>query len=281
MSHWNRHTALSVVDAAAAAFGIFGGERPKLVEIGIDPVDRALGGLFPGTSIVLGMDQSIGKSRTVLQAARRSQDKWGIISLEDPEDVIGSRLLAMESGVNPLKMRRGELSDAERRQISEARERLEHEDGIAIACCVGGSIEDVEEAVAWLASEGCAGVWVDYLQKIRGIRDDRNNEVAAANTRIHRACAQNSLVAGVCSQMTGAIPGERPRASQLRETRDIANEARVIILGWRDEGGGPDRQDLIRFVMDKSTFGGAGTSWACVNDRNGMLKILAEDQEDF
>ena len=259
--------------AAIESFAMFGGARPQLVRLGIPPVDEVLGGLSPGTSIVVGMDQGVGKSRTLLSASRASQDRWGIISLEDPADVLGSRILAMESGVNSLAMRRGVLSPDQRRRVREAQERLEADDGFRIACCVGGDIEDVGAAVDWLADEGCLGIWLDYVQKIRGIRDDRNNEVATAMTLYHRRCAARGVVAGLASQITGQLRGERPYASQLRETRDLANEARVIILGWRDEARRAD--GAVNFVLDKSTYGGGGLRWSCKTAASGMLEYEA------
>ncbi len=266
-----------VASSAIETFGVESGERPVLVKTGIGPLDAAIGGLAPGTGMVIGMDQGVGKSRTVLQGvveAARLGWRWGLISLEDGEDVVGSRLLALESGVNPLKMRKGELTAEERKAVLAARDRLAADVGPCFVCCVGGEIADVEAAVRMLAEQGCHGVVADYAQKVRGHSEQRNVEVAQTYTRFQRACADAGVAAAMCSQLTGCVPGERPRAAQLRETRDLANEARVIVLGWRSE----DDPNVTEYVLDKSVFGGAGTRWRARSSAVGLLDYEVDDE---
>lgn len=257
---------------------VFDEGAPDLISTGLAPVDKKIGGLFPGQGGILGLAQGMGKSSTILTSAIMSKDKVGIVFVEDTEDVVGTRALAYHSMVNSLKMRRKDLSEEDLEAIRLAQERLDAEDGVRVVCHPGAGIERIELYVEHLALDGCRLIWLDYVQKVRGITEARNVEVATVYTRFQQACHEAGAAFMVASQFSRQVdPTARPRMSWLKETGDLENEARIGVLGWRDEKD----KDLLHYVLEKSTVGGEGLRWSMRRDSSGTLREVTDFEEDW
>jgi replicative DNA helicase len=139
----------------------------------------------------------------------------------------------------------------------------------------------VEAAIDALTSVGCKMVWLDYLQKVRGHRDDRRHEVAETFTRFQRAVARSNAAGVAISQFRRFGDGERiPQIYHLKESGDLENEARIIILAHKVRN--PD-EDRVRFRIAKSTYGGEYIKWDMTRDQSGTLREAAylDWGEDF
>ncbi len=270
-------TLLESCDRAIAEFGIVSGERPKLVKTGLKALDGTVGGLYPGAAGILGMNQGSGKTSIVQLCALKSGSRIGIISTEDGPDVWGTRILSAFSGVDSLKIRRGELTKHERACIARSREEIAKlDDRVRIIYRIGPHPEEVAEAAEELGEEGCELVWLDYIQKIRGASDDRRIEISRAYTAFQRACAQHQMAGMAVSQFSRQEPGKEPRTWWLKESGDLENEARLILLGWRD-----DRDNAVVNVrLAKSTYGGEGLLFKLRRDESGTLNEVTQEEED-
>lgn len=250
------------------AFGVLGGPRPTLIKTGFGPLDRAIGGLFPGTCGILGADTGVGKSSLVLAASMATSTTVGVISTEDAPDVWGTRMLAAVSGVNSLDMRKGTLSDEDRKAIQAAQKALGERSSPMVAYAIGGSLEAVLEATRRLADAGCTLVWLDYVQKVRGVKDDRRNEVGTVYTKFQGLCAELGVVGMVVSQLSRRIEdtkNPRPKTYHLKESGDLENEARLVLLAWEQDG-------LLKVCLAKSTVGMEGLTWSYTRDGSGTLR---------
>jgi replicative DNA helicase len=262
--------------AALDRLRTFSSEEPDLIKTGLTRVDATIGGLFPGQGGVLGIAQGVGKSSTILRALLNAGG--GAIFVEDTEDVVGTRFLSDVTGINGLDMRRKTLSGGQKVRLNEAVTALRERDDIWTICHPGASIDAIAGYVEELAGQGCRIIWLDYIQKVRGIRDDRHNEVATAYTRFQQACFANNCAFMVASQFARQVdPTKRPRLSWLKESGDLENEARIAVLGWRN----PDDRNLIHYVLEKSTVGGEGTVWSYRRDESGVLRESSSGEEDF
>lgn len=268
-------------NSAAKLFKTFEEGRPELVPLGIDEVDNALGGLFKGTLTVVGMASGVGKSRLALGSALRfgevhgkPGERAGIISTEDPEDVVGSRLLAWASGVSSLRIRRKDFTDDDLARLDSGMARLEELDakGSAprFAYRIGSDLDGVLDAVDELADEGCRVIWLDYLQKIRGVSDDRRNEVGQVMVSFQRRCNERGAVPVMLSQFSRRSDKGEPKLSDLKESGDIENEARLVLLGWESEVV-TNNGKAITIKVAKSTFGGGGMRFYRRTEESGML----------
>lgn len=261
---------------AATLFQTFGEGAPDLCPLGLPEVDNTIGGVFPGTLVVVAADQGVGKSRTALTAALNyaetaREGRTGIISLEDPADVVGGRLLAWASGVPGLKIRRKDLDDNDLEDLEEGMKKLRALDDTGRAPVfsyrIGGNLNDIEDAVEQLAMEDCKIIWLDYLQKVRGVSDDRRNEVGRVLSAFQRVCARHGIVPVVISQFTRRDLTKPPQLHHLKESGDIENEARVILLGYDDH----EFPGAVCFRLAKSTYGGGGLMFRYRTDPSGHL----------
>lgn len=266
-----------VAKVATDELHTFTDTAPDLIDLGIRPVDRLLGGLTAGQGGVLGLAQGTGKTSTILSAMVSAHYPAGAIFVEDPETIVGSALLSWKTGINSLNIRRKKLTKGDKGLLREAMEEM-NKSGVRVVCHPGAPIEAIQEYVVDLTAAGVRLVWLDYIQKVRGIRDDRNNEVATAYTRFQRSCFEQKAACMVASQFSRQVdPTKRPRVSWLKETGDLENEARIIILGWRNE---TDR-NLLHYVLEKSTMGGEGLSWSMRRDGSGFLREVSDEWEEL
>jgi replicative DNA helicase len=263
---------------ALKVFRTFDAEDPDLISTGLPPLDDVIGGLFPGTSLVIAGGTGVGKSSTMLAqafvAASRGANP-GIVSLEDGADVLGSRSLALLSGVDSLRIRTKRLSDREKTALADAERRLQRIK-LQVSYPIGRGLAGCLEAVEALGKAGCRLIFIDYLQKIRSGKDDRRNEVGQAFTAIQQKCAEHGAASVIISQVSRPQEGARPLTIySLKESGDIENESRVIVLLERAAGA-----RVLRAKLAKCTFGGEGLTFTLERDASGMLSFTTENQEE-
>lgn len=263
------------VDDALATFNVFSDSPPNLVPTGIRAVDDCIGGLFAGSAGILAAATGVGKSSVVLSAALSSTARSGIISTEDTPDVVGSRILAWESGVDSLNIRRKIFARGETAKLAAVRDRLGGRDNVLLAYPTGGQLEEVLESIAELAAAGCRIVWLDYLQKIRGFKDDRRNEVSGVYTACQRVAARVGVALMVVSQFARQLdPSRQPQIWWLKESGDLENEARLILLAVREGSG-------VTIRIAKSAFGGEGCVVTYVRDASGSLRERTTTEDEL
>lgn len=267
-----------VAKVATDELHTFSDTKPDLIDFGMPALDAAIGGLTPGQGAVLGMAQGVGKSSTILAAAMRAKSPHGLILVEDPETVVGSAILACKTKINSLDIRRKRLSKNDKGVLREALEELNRDNKVRVVCHPGAPLEAILEYVDDLTAAGCRMIVLDYLTKVRGVSDDRRNEVGTVYTKFQSRCFNSNAACLVASQFSRQVdPFKRPRANYLKENGDIENEARVIILGWRSQ----EDRNLLFYVLDKSTVGGEGLTWSMRRDKSGFLREVDDNWEDL
>lgn len=264
-------------------FRVGTGERPDLVRTGIPVIDATVGGLFPGTLVIIGAEQGTGKSSLILTALLSCPDPVGAIFLEDGPDMVGSRALAYYSGVNSLDLRFAHrLTPGAVARLDGARAALEEKgEDVALEFCLGGSIEEIEERVKRLGERGSKVVYLDYLHKVRGVNNDRRSEIGQVMTRFQRACQAIGAVPVMAAQLSRLNPTEKnpnprlqePMVSRLKESGDLESEARVILMCW------PDEDANLNVRLSKSSFGGEGVRDFYNRDSSGSLRTKKVSSE--
>lgn len=276
----SQRTLVESAQIAITTFRTFEDGPPNLIPTGLPPVDRAIGGLFPGSPGILAATTGAGKSSLVLESLVNNAKaglKVGLISLEDTPDVLGSRVLARESGVDSLRIRRKDLSSADIKAIRAAMEKIEvYSNNIVIEYAIGGTVDAASEAMDRLAAEGVQDVWIDYIQKMRGKGSDRRNEVGGAFSALQYKGAKHGMAVKFVSQFARQLDYSKPpQIWWLKESGDLENEARLIILCHRPNGPtGP-----LLGKIAKCTFGGEGTEFGYVRDESGTLVEMIQKEE--
>lgn len=258
--------------AQATLDGMGDDARSRRMHPGLASFARTVGWLIAGSMTVVGGDTNTCKSSFVLEmfycAAERNVS-CGMISVEDPEDVTGSRLLANETGVSSRAFQLGHVSPDDRAKLVKGVESLKRfGDRLLFEDCTGGTELDVCAAMTRMAARGARIIAVDYIQEIECSRrqQDRRNEVRWLVKRL-KTHAKRLGVALICvSQLSRPKDGEtgrEPSKHQLKESGDVTNSAEVILLLWRER---EDDSTPIRVKVAKVKWGGVGQSWQMKRD---------------
>jgi len=243
---------------------------PELVPLGLPALDSELGGLGPGACGILAAATGVGKSSTMLAAMLNSPVKVGAVSVEDGADLVGARILSGLTGIDSLRIRRKALSDAELADIAKT-VRTTKLDHMYFSYPIAGHISRVCEDITEMCKQGCKLIWLDYLQEVQGDKTERRHEVKEVMSKAHEAAAAGGAALMCLSQFRRLGDVEkRPEIYHLKESGDLENKARIIILAHRVQD--PEKKARIRFRLAKSAYGGEHVVWDMVRGKSGMLE---------
>ena len=260
------------------------GDMPELTPTGIRAIDQVIGGVGESTFGCIGAGPGIGKSSVVLSALVSLQTagiKAGYQSNEDGPDMVGSRILARYSGVNSLDIRKKSFTSEEYDDLLSARADLDamaaKEHAFLTSYAVSGSLSQTVEGVHALGEAGCKIIYLDYLQKIHGKSGDRRYDIGQTLNELHGAAAKHGASLIALSQISRqANPGKMPSRFALKESGDIENEARMILMLCKDGDDG------VLGNLDKSSFGGEGTRCKWERRSCGTLwEVQYEDTDEI
>jgi len=275
-------TAATSAREAAETFRTFKEGKPNLIPTGFPVVDAKIGGLFPGSPGILGALTGVGKTSLALGAAVRNAEcgvPTGYISLEDTPDILGSRLWAYASGVDSMKIRRKELDDDDVAALKTGKKRLSKQQNLSLSYPISQPINVILDHMKAHAQEyGAKMIIVDYLQKIRDDRiQERRNQVSGAFAQLHRVAAELNTALLLVSQVSRQSDPTKPLSIHAqKESGDLENEARLILLAYRPSAADTDR---VTVRIAKSTFGGGGTTFDFERGRNGWLYPSGDNPE--
>jgi replicative DNA helicase len=250
---------------------------------GITPFADKVGMLPNGSLTTVGGDTNVSKSGFALEmmfcAAQRNVIT-GLVSVEDPEDVTGSRLLSYTSGISSRDIQGGKLQRESFSALGEGVAALKAMGGkMLFEDCTGGNELDVCAAMTRMAARGARIIVVDYIQEIECSKkqQDRRNELRWLVKRL-KAHAKRIKVALVCiSQLARPKDGEtgkKPTKHQLKESGDITNQSEVVLLLWRKE---EDDIAPVRVEVAKVKWGGVGQYWEMQRRPNLGGRLCADE----
>lgn len=224
-------------------------DRPEVCLTGHYRVDKITGGFRPGFVWVLGADTSWGKSSWLVSVADVNllrKKRVLIVSSEDTEEIYGDRLMARRAKVSAERLRDSALETAEMRLVTEVVNAAE-----PLPVFVDARrwpIEKLEAHIVTIIREQKIDLvcW-DYLQEFpsnRKHQDERVKfrEVAA---RMRHVTKSNKVAGLILSQLTIAEPGKLPTRHNIRECRDVANAAEVIVIGFEPDKDIKDRNGSV------------------------------------
>lgn len=269
---------LTLEESALRAFEefcTFTDGEPNLLETGFECVDQEIGGLKVGEAALLGAATGAGKSNLMLYAAMRCKRQVGIVAMEDPATTVGPRASAYYSYVNPKKIRRKHLSAPE---IEAARNSLAslRNHNVLVDYQLAANLPQVVESIHDLSRHGCETVWVDYIQKIKGI-GTRTEFISLAFTEIQRACYEANVGCIVISQFSRKSNEDgspEPRLSWFKESGDLENECRLALLAWVQGG-------TVHLKVGKSTEGAGAKQMFLRNPEFGLLEPYSAPSMDY
>ena len=252
-----------------------------LVPTGIAAVDDAISGLGPGDLAIVGADTNVGKSSLALTMGEKLGARGlllGYISIEDPRHLIEDRLLSRFSRVSGNAIRARNLSWEEHERLANAVQTTRAagpKAGFITSCIPGATESDVVREMARLVRVmHCDVVFVDYAQAVACSTKVENTrlEVRTIAARIKAAASRLGIPVWLASQLTVERgEGREPGKHDLRDSRDLAHLAELVIVLWRKE-----EQDsaTVHGRIVKGKAGGNGVQFAFARGAGGSLKEL-------
>lgn len=250
-----------------------------LVPTGIRAVDEAIAGLGPGDLAIVGADTNVGKSSLALTMGEKLGAQkllLGYISIEDPRQLIEDRLLSRFSRVSGHAIRAKQLSYEDHERIAHAVATTRQAGptaGFITSCIPGATDSDVVREMARLVRVmHCDVVFVDYAQAITCSTKTENTrlEVRTIAARIKAAASRLGIPVWLASQLTVERgEGKEPGKHDLRDSRDLAHLAELVIVLWRKE-----EQDsaVVHGRIVKGKTGGNGVQFQFRRGAGGSLK---------
>lgn len=270
---------LSLRETIAAArdhFHVYDDSPSNLVRIGMRGVDNEIGGISPGEVGVLAARTGVGKSSLIVASAFKTDARVGIVSLEDSKYVTGSRMWSALSGVDNRDMRKKTLSPSDVERLEATEDGGNRANEILVAHAMGAGINEIVDIVARLGELGCQLIWLDYLQKVRGVSEDRRSEVGIVFSRVQAACDRAGASCMLVSQVSRVRGGDALQIYHLKESGDLENEARLILLAERDL----EDLNLVNVRIAKSSFGGENVAFQFRRTRSGVLEEISNKYDD-
>jgi replicative DNA helicase len=216
---------------------------PDCVPTGFVELDGLLaGGLWRGESIILAARPSVGKTAFAFTVALNVAKRPGALpvlafSLEMGKQQLAQRLLAMESGVDMQKVRRGMLAGTDKADIRDAV-------GVLTRCPIiiddspGLTVPKMRATARQQMREtGISMVIVDYLQLVEAPGEHREQVVASISRGVKQMARELNVPVVTLSQLNreSEKEGRRPRMSDLRESGAIEQDADTILMLHRED----------------------------------------------
>lgn len=267
---------------------------------GLDRVDRMTGGLQQ-TLMVLAARPGMGKTSCatfvgVNVASRKSEDgslRNGVYfsSLETFDEEACTRLWCAEAGVDVGHARTGMLSKNDWSRLTDACSRI-HTLPLWIDDQPSQTVTNlwsrVRRADALMQRGGgkIRLVIVDYLQLLRAPRPKmQREEIVAENARALLAMSKDLacpvLALAQLNRACELRPDKRPMLSDLRESGEIENAARVVMFLYRDEyyDRGTELRGVAEVIVAKQNNGPTGSVLVGWDARCTRFYNLREDNE--
>lgn len=229
------------MEMAEAAFNRDGGLSG--IPTRLDDLDHKLGGLHPSDLLILAGRPSMGKTALALNVtlnAARMGSKVLFASLEMSKEQLAGRALAEFAGLSGDRIRKGEITAAEMRQMHEAAREyrklpihIDETGGINIAkLCARARRHQRKHGLDLLV--------IDYLQLIttdnaRG--GNRVQEVTQITTALKALAKELGVPVLALSQLSRQVESrddKRPQLSDLRESGSIEQDADVVMFVYRE-----------------------------------------------
>ena len=238
---------------------------------GFADLDLRTSGLQPSDFILIAARPSMGKTAFVLTIADyvtiKKQESVAIFSLEMSAGQLVNRLLAMESQIDAMNLRTGDLSDQDWEALMESSEaigtsRLIIDDtpGITVA-------EMRSKCRKYKLEHDIKLIIVDYIQLMSGggsRSDSRQQEVSDISRGLKSLARELNVPIVVLSQLNRAVEtrsDHRPMLADIRESGAIEQDADVIMFLYRDDYYNPDSPDknVAEVIIAKQRNGPVGT----------------------
>jgi len=225
------------------------------VTYGIPELDGATNGAHNSDLIVIAARPAMGKTAMLLNMilgaidCQKTKNSCGFISAEMPVAQIGTRICCIDGRVNAHKLRTGTLDDADWARLSDSTGKIISSNLRAFDKS-GVSISEVESiARRWRHEHGLTALYVDYLQRIKGINQKapRWEQVGDNAMRLKELARELDIPVICLAQVNRSCEertNKRPTMGDIANSSEVEKEADQIMTLYRDDvydENSPDR----------------------------------------
>ena len=227
-------------------------------QLGIESLDKALGGLDRGDVTIISARPSVGKSAFALQIGRkfgREGYKVGYFNLEMGNRQIYERAIASASGIDMTRIRLANnfLNDEELKFASGNERLLEEENFYVIT-----GTQTIKKIRAIQKRYKFDVIIIDYLQLISPVisrNSTRASEVGEISRGLKTIALNFNIPVIALSQLnrdSEKLKDKEPSLADLRESGDIEQDASVVLMMWNSN---PDDVSEKSIKAEKSRNG--------------------------
>ena len=238
---------------------------------GFSALDSKIMGLSKSDLIILASRPGMGKTslalNIALNAAKKSRKAVAFFSPAMSREQLVMRLCSIETHIENVRLRSGELSESDWEQVAE---------GISILQNLDILIDDNPRVTVSSMNEKCRHldnlglVVIDYLQLITSADEKSNTsesryQVVSDISRALKIMARELDVPVLClSQLSRANEkreDKRPILSDLRESGTLEDDADVVVFLYRDDYYYQDSEKfgIAECIVAKNRNGKTGT----------------------
>ncbi|MFS0823187.1 replicative DNA helicase [Bacillus sp. 1P02SD] len=261
-------------------------EAMKVATTGIKKLNEMTGGFQDGEVTILAARPSMGKTDVMLHFAK--EVGWAgylpiVFSLEMPERLVTSRLIASTGGYNRLKMRDPQkmLSQSQKDRWADVIGYL-NQTNIQIFDGAGQTVSEMRAKTRKILHQFPNMkpiIFIDYLTLIRP------SELYGGNAHLQvteisrnlKTMAKDFDCPVIClAQLNRSVETraeKRPMMSDIRESGSIEQDADVILFLYREKYYDKETEDpFLEIICSKNRNGPVGTIQVTYNEFTGLIE---------
>lgn len=240
------------------------------VPSGFTQLDRLLGGFQKSDLIILAARPAVGKTSLALNfalnAARKFRKVVAYLSLEMSAEQLVQRLLAMETGIDQQRLRKGEIDDNDWDMIMAAAGELSSTMLYIDDTPAMSALELRTKARRLQAEHGLDLIVVDYLQLMRGDNKSENRvqEISYISRALKGLARELECPVIALSQLSRAVESRtdhKPMLSDLRESGSIEQDSDIVMFIYREDlhKDNSDKKNIADIMVAKHRNGPTDT----------------------
>ncbi|MYF26196.1 MAG: replicative DNA helicase [Acidimicrobiia bacterium] len=245
------------------------GQEVTGLPTGLTDLDRKLGGLQPGSLIVVAGRPGMGKSALAMNIAGHVALNHGpvaLFSLEMSPMEIAIRWLGSHARVDSMKLRSGLKGDNPVRTFQQLQKAAGELFGAPLhADERSRTVTDIRAQCRRMKrSSGLKLVVVDYMQLMQArTKENRQQEIAEISLNLKALARELNVPVIAVSQLNRALESRadrRPQLGDLRESGAIEQDADVVLMIYRDDyyNEQSDQRGIAEIMIAKQRAGPTG-----------------------
>ncbi|WP_160724997.1 replicative DNA helicase [Bacillus sp. USDA818B3_A] len=262
---------------------------------GIKKLDEVTGGFQDGEVTILAARPSMGKTDVMLHFAKMAG--WAgylplVFSLEMPERLITTRLIASTGGINRAKMRdpKRMLSQSQKDQWSDVIGAL-NETHIQIFDGAGQSVAEIRAKTRKMINQFPSRkpiIFIDYLTLIQSGQSYGGNSHLQVTeiSKSLKTMAKDFNCPVIClAQLNRSVESradKRPMMSDIRESGSVEQDADVILFLYRESYYDKETDNhSLEMIISKNRNGPVGSIMMNYNEHTGRIEDQMETSPTF